>query len=38
MSEEYVYEGTLMAIVEGLRSGTTMMNDMYFLPVGHRVT
>lgn len=33
MSEEYVYEGTAIAIVEALKSGTTMINDMYFLPV-----
>lgn len=33
MSDEFVYEGTAIATVEAIRSGTTMVNDMYFLPV-----
>ncbi|MEZ5477889.1 MAG: TRZ/ATZ family hydrolase [Thiolinea sp.] len=31
-SEEYVYQGTRLAIAEMLRSGTTCFNDMYFFP------
>ncbi|MGB0845214.1 MAG: TRZ/ATZ family hydrolase [Thiolinea sp.] len=29
---EFVYDGTLLAIAEMIRSGTTCFNDMYFFP------
>lgn len=32
VSAEYVYDGSLLAIAEMLRSGTTCFNDMYFFP------
>ncbi len=32
MSEEFVQDGTRLAIAEMLRSGTTCFNDMYFFP------
>jgi len=32
MSEEFVHDGTQLAIAEMLRSGTTCFNDMYFFP------
>ena len=30
LSEEFVYDGTLLACIEMLKSGTTTFNDMYF--------
>jgi len=32
VSEEFVHDGTRLAIAEMLRSGTTCFNDMYFFP------
>jgi len=32
ISEEFVHDGTQLAIAEMLRSGTTCFNDMYFFP------
>ena len=32
MGPEFVYDGTLLALVEGLRGGVTYTNDMYFYP------
>ncbi len=32
MSPQFVADGTLLAVVEMLRSGTTCFNDMYFFP------
>ncbi len=32
VSEEFVYDGTLLACAEMLRGGTTCFNDMYFFP------
>jgi len=32
MSDEFVHDGTQLAIAEMLRSGTTCFNDMYFFP------
>jgi 5-methylthioadenosine/S-adenosylhomocysteine deaminase len=32
VSAEFVYDGTLLACAEMLRSGTTCFNDMYFFP------
>src|SRR5690606_7096733 len=32
VSEEFVYQGTLLAIGEMIRSGTTCFADMYFFP------
>lgn len=32
VSEEFVYDGSLLACAEMLRSGTTCFNDMYFFP------
>lgn len=32
VDEDFVYEGTLIAIAEMLRSGTTCFQDMYFMP------
>lgn len=32
VSAEYVYDGSLLACAEMLRSGTTCFNDMYFFP------
>jgi len=32
VSEEFVHDGTQMALLEMLRSGTTCFNDMYFFP------
>jgi len=32
VNEEFVYDGTRLAIAEMLRSGTTCVNDMYFFP------
>jgi len=32
ISEEFVHDGTRLAIAEMLRSGTTCFNDMYFFP------
>ncbi len=32
VDDEFVYEGTLVAIAEMLRSGTTCFQDMYFMP------
>ncbi|MDQ1362310.1 MAG: 5-methylthioadenosine/S-adenosylhomocysteine deaminase [Pseudomonadota bacterium] len=32
MSEEFVHDGTELAMAEMLRSGTTCFNDMYFFP------
>lgn len=32
VSEEFVHDGSLLAIAEMLRSGTTCFNDMYFYP------
>jgi 5-methylthioadenosine/S-adenosylhomocysteine deaminase len=32
MSEEFVRDGTRLAVAEMLRSGTTCFNDMYFFP------
>lgn len=32
VSEQFVYEGTELAIAEMLRSGTTCFSDMYFFP------
>lgn len=32
VSEEFVYQGTLFAIAEMLRGGTTCFSDMYFFP------
>jgi len=32
VSEEFVHDGTQLAIAEMLRSGTTCFNDMYFFP------
>ena len=32
VSAEFVYDGSLLAIAEMLRSGTTCFNDMYFFP------
>ena len=32
VSDEFVHEGTQLAIAEMLRSGTTCFNDMYFFP------
>jgi 5-methylthioadenosine/S-adenosylhomocysteine deaminase len=32
VSEDFVEDGTLLAIAEMLRSGTTCFNDMYFFP------
>lgn len=32
VSDEFVYDGSTLAIAEMLRAGTTCMNDMYFFP------
>jgi 5-methylthioadenosine/S-adenosylhomocysteine deaminase len=32
VSEEFVYDGTLLACAEMLRGGVTCFNDMYFFP------
>ena len=32
VSEEFVHDGTLLAVAEMLRGGTTCFNDMYFFP------
>lgn len=32
VSEQYVYDGTQLAIAEMIRSGTSCFNDMYFFP------
>jgi 5-methylthioadenosine/S-adenosylhomocysteine deaminase len=32
VNEEFVYDGTQLAVAEMLRSGTTCFNDMYFFP------
>jgi len=32
VSEEFVHDGTQLALLEMLRSGTTCFNDMYFFP------
>lgn len=32
VTDDFVYEGTKIAFVEALKSGTTMVNDAYFLP------
>ncbi|WP_144393579.1 TRZ/ATZ family hydrolase [Pleionea sediminis] len=32
MSDEFVYQGTQLAIAEMIKSGTTCFNDMYFMP------
>ena len=32
VNEEFVHDGSLLAIAEMLRSGTTCFNDMYFFP------
>ena len=32
VSEEFIHDGTQLAIAEMLRSGTTCFNDMYFFP------
>ncbi len=32
VSDEFVYDGTRLAIMEMLRGGTTCFNDMYFFP------
>ena len=32
MSEEFVHDGTQLALAEMIRSGTTCFNDMYFFP------
>ena len=32
VSAEFVYDGSLLAVAEMLRSGTTCFNDMYFFP------
>ena len=32
VSQEFVYDGTLLACAEMLRGGVTCMNDMYFFP------
>jgi len=32
VSDEFVYDGTLLACAEMLRGGTTCFNDMYFFP------
>ncbi|NVJ61283.1 MAG: TRZ/ATZ family hydrolase [Gammaproteobacteria bacterium] len=32
MSDEFVYQGTKLAIAEMLKGGTTCFNDMYFMP------
>ena len=32
VSEQFVHDGTQLAIAEMLRSGTTCFNDMYFFP------
>jgi len=32
ISEQFIYDGTLLACAEMLRSGTTCFNDMYFFP------
>ncbi|MFQ5468962.1 MAG: TRZ/ATZ family hydrolase [Gammaproteobacteria bacterium] len=32
VNSEFVYDGTQLAIVEMIRSGTTCFNDMYFFP------
>lgn len=32
VSEEFVYDGTQLAIVESIRSGVTCFNEMYFFP------
>jgi 5-methylthioadenosine/S-adenosylhomocysteine deaminase len=32
VSEEFVYDGTLLACAELIRGGVTCMNDMYFFP------
>lgn len=32
VNEEFVYDGTQLAMAEMLRSGTTCFNDMYFFP------
>ncbi len=32
INSEFVYDGTLLAITEMLRGGTTCFNDMYFFP------
>lgn len=32
MSDEFVYQGTQLAIAEMIRSGTTCFNEMYFMP------
>ncbi len=32
MGPEFVYDGTLLALVESLRAGVTYTNDMYFYP------
>lgn len=32
MSKDFVYHGTALAIMEALKTGTTMLNDMYFMP------
>jgi 5-methylthioadenosine/S-adenosylhomocysteine deaminase len=39
VSEQFVHDGTQLAVAEMLRSGTTCFNDMYFFPeVSARVT
>jgi 5-methylthioadenosine/S-adenosylhomocysteine deaminase len=32
LSEEFVYDGSMLAIVEMIKCGTTCFNDMYFYP------
>jgi 5-methylthioadenosine/S-adenosylhomocysteine deaminase len=32
VSEDWTYHGSMLAAAEGLRSGTTYINDMYFFP------
>ena len=32
VSDEFVYDGTLLACAEMLRGGVTCFNDMYFFP------
>lgn len=32
VSEDWTYQGSMLAAAEGLRSGTTYINDMYFFP------
>ena len=34
VSDEFVYDGTLIGMAEMIRSGTTTVNDMYFLQFG----